>query len=80
MWQVSRSWETRKQGAGQVEKIVEKSVEKIVEKEVPDYLDECIQIRRNAKIYVSGDGVAVDGAPTIGESRVENIPELVPAS
>ena len=63
-----------------VEKIVEKPVEKIVEKEVPTIPDECTQIRRNGKIYVSCDGVTVDGAPTIGESGVDNIPELVPAS
>ncbi len=60
-----------------VEKVVEKEVpvEKIVEKEVIP--DECTQIRRNGKIYVSCDGVKIDGAPTIGDSGVIAVPDLV---
>ncbi|OCH19254.1 hypothetical protein A6E03_12265 [Aliivibrio sp. 1S128] len=61
----------------EVERIVEKEVEieKIVEKEVIP--EECTQIRRNGKIYVSCDGVSVDGAPTISDSGVGEIPDLV---
>ena len=61
----------------EVEKIIEKEVEveKIVEKEVIP--EECTQIRRNGKIFVSCDGVTIDGAPTISESGIQDIPELV---
>lgn len=61
----------------EVEKVVEKEVEveKIVEKEVIP--EECTQIRRNGKVYVSCDGVSIDGAPTIGDSGVKEVPDLV---
>jgi len=61
----------------EVEKVVEKKVEveKLVEKEVIP--DECTQIRRNGKVYVSCDGVKIDGKPTIGDSGLKEIPELV---
>ncbi|GAL18564.1 hypothetical protein JCM19235_1987 [Vibrio maritimus] len=61
----------------EVEKIVEKpvEVEKVVEKEVIP--DECTQIRRNGKVYVSCDGVTIDGAPTISDSGVDNVPDLI---
>jgi hypothetical protein len=60
-----------------VEKVIEKEVpvEKIVEKEVIP--EECTQIRRNGRIYVSCDGVKIDGSPTIGDSGVIFVPELV---
>lgn len=66
-----------------VEKIVEKTieveveVEKIVEKEVEVIPDECTQIRRNGKVYVSCDGVTVNGSSTISESGISDIPDLV---
>ncbi|SON53089.1 conserved protein of unknown function [Vibrio tapetis subsp. tapetis] len=58
-----------------VETIVEK--EKIVEKEVEVIPEECTQIRRNGKVYVSCDGVTIDGANTIGDSGLNKIPELI---
>ncbi|WP_104399247.1 hypothetical protein [Vibrio penaeicida] len=54
-------------------KTVEKQVE--VEKEVIP--DECTQIRRNGKVYISCDGVKVEGAPTIGDSGINQVPELI---
>lgn len=61
----------------EIEKIVEKEieVEKIIEKEVIP--EECTQIRRNGQIFVSCDGVTIDGAPTISESGIQEIPDLV---
>lgn len=61
----------------EVETIVE--TEKIVEKEVEIEVvpEECTQIRRNGKIYMSCDGVTIDGASTIGESGISKIPELI---
>ncbi|MCE7577613.1 hypothetical protein LZS94_08900 [Aliivibrio fischeri] len=54
---------------------VTETVTKTVEKEVIP--EECTQVRRNGKVYVSCDGVTVKGAPTIAESGVEEIPELI---
>lgn len=48
-----------------------------VEKQVDVIPDECTQIRRNGKVYVSCDGVTVNGASTISESGVKNIPDLI---
>lgn len=61
----------------EIEKIVEieKEVEKIVEKEVIP--DECTQIRRNGEIFINCDGVKVEGVPTLVESNLENVPELL---
>lgn len=65
-------------------KMVEKEV--IIEKEIIEEVireverevipPECTQIRRNGKVYVSCDGVTIDGVPTISESNVE-VPELL---
>ncbi|WP_274883678.1 hypothetical protein [Vibrio harveyi] len=52
-----------------------KTVTETVEKEVIP--EECTQVRRNGKIYVSCDGVTVQGASTLAESGVEEIPELI---
>lgn len=61
----------------EVEKIVEKKVEveKIIEKEVIP--EECTQIRRNGKVYVSCDGINIKGVPTISDSGLSEIPELI---
>jgi len=53
----------------------ETKIEKIVEKEIIP--DECTQIRRNGKVYISCDGVQIDGTSTISESGIKNIPDLV---
>lgn len=66
--------EVVKQVEVEVEKEVIKEVEVEVEKEVIP--PECTQIRRNGKVYVSCDGVTVDGAATISESGKE-VPELL---
>lgn len=60
-----------------IEKRVEVPVETIVEKEVEVIPDECTQIRRNGKIYIDCDGVKIDGANTIGNDNLEQIPELL---
>ena len=59
-----------------VETIVEKEVETIVEKEVDKTPELCSQIRRN-KIYMNCYGVTINGSPTIQESGVKNVPELI---
>ncbi|WP_067522656.1 hypothetical protein [Endozoicomonas ascidiicola] len=59
-----------------VEKEVIEEVIKEVEVEKEVIPPECTQIRRNGKVYVSCDGVTIDGAPTISESGVE-VPELL---
>ena len=59
-----------------VEKEVIEEVIKEVEVEKEVIPPECTQIRRNGKVYVSCDGVNIDGAPTISESGVE-VPELL---
>ncbi|EOD9425746.1 hypothetical protein [Vibrio harveyi] len=56
-------------------KTVTETVTETVEKEVIP--EECTQVRRNGKIYVSCDGVTVQGASTLAESGVEEIPELI---
>ncbi|HDY7510815.1 TPA: hypothetical protein RQJ57_003040 [Vibrio vulnificus] len=56
-------------------KTVTETVTETVEKEVIP--EECTQVRRNGKIYVSCDGVTVKGASTIAESGVDEIPELI---
>lgn len=56
-------------------KTVTETVTETVEKEVIP--EECTQVRRNGKIYVSCDGVTVQGASTIAESGVDEIPELI---
>ncbi|TVU64258.1 hypothetical protein FQP88_04995 [Vibrio atlanticus] len=56
-------------------KTVTETVTETVEKEVIP--EECTQVRRNGKVYVSCDGVTVQGAPTIAESGVDEIPELI---
>ncbi len=59
-----------------VEKEVIEEVIKEVEVEKEVIPPECTQIRRNGKVYVSCDGVTIDGSPTISESGVE-VPELL---
>lgn len=54
---------------------VTETVTETIEKEVIP--EECTQVRRNGKIYVSCDGVTVKGAPTLAESGVDEIPELI---
>jgi hypothetical protein len=61
----------------EVEKIVEKEVEKIIEKEVDNTPEVCSQIRRNGKIFMNCDGVTIDGSPTLGDSGLKNVPELI---
>ncbi|MFA0240828.1 MULTISPECIES: hypothetical protein [Vibrio] len=56
-------------------KTVTETVTETVEKEVIP--EECTQVRRNGKVYVSCDGVTVKGAPTIAESGVDEIPDLI---
>lgn len=56
-------------------KTVTETVTETVEKEIIP--EECTQVRRNGKVYVSCDGVTVQGAPTIADSGVEEIPELI---
>ncbi len=56
-------------------KTITETVTETVEKEVIP--EECTQVRRNGKVYVSCDGVTVQGAPTIAESGVKEIPELI---
>lgn len=76
-------WVTEEPLIKEVERVVEveKQVEKIVEVEkevtVTEIPDECTQIRRNGEIYVSCDGVTVSGSPTIGDSGLKEIPDLV---
>ena len=59
-----------------VEKEVIEEVIKEVEIEKEVIPPECTQIRRNGKVYVSCDGVTIDGAPTISETGVD-VPELL---
>ncbi|MGR5205777.1 hypothetical protein [Vibrio sp. PNB23_22_7] len=61
-----------------VEKVVEKPVEVIKEVEVEKQVipEECTQIRRNGRIFMQCDGVTIDGAESIKESGVDNVPEL----
>lgn len=54
---------------------VTETVTETIEKEVIP--DECTQVRRNGKIYVSCDGVTVKGASTLADSGVDEIPELI---
>lgn len=76
-------WATEEPLIKEVQKTVE--VEKIVEKEIPVEVEvekevipeECTQIRRNGKVYISCDGVKVEGSPTIGDSGLTQIPELI---
>ncbi|PTP51107.1 hypothetical protein [Vibrio splendidus] len=56
-------------------KTVTETVTETVEKEIIP--EECTQVRRNGKVYVSCDGVTVQGSPTIAESGVDEIPELI---
>ncbi|MEZ8104671.1 MULTISPECIES: hypothetical protein [Vibrio] len=56
-------------------KTVTETVTETVEKEIIP--EECTQVRRNGKVYVSCDGVTVQGAPTIAESGLDEIPELI---
>lgn len=56
-------------------KTVTETVTETIEKEVIP--EECTQVRRNGKIYVSCDGVTVQGASTLAESGVDDIPELI---
>lgn len=56
-------------------KTVTETVTETVEKEVIP--EECTQVRRNGKVYVSCDGVTVQGAPTIADSGLDEIPELI---
>lgn len=76
-------WATEEPIVREVEKVVEveKEVERIVEVEkevtVTEIPEECTQIRRNGEIYVSCDGVTVSGSPTIGDSGLKEIPDLV---
>ncbi|MCG9647996.1 hypothetical protein L1D24_05360 [Vibrio brasiliensis] len=48
-----------------------------VEKKVEVTPPECTQIRRDGKIFMNCDGVKIDGAASIEESGVENVPELL---
>ncbi|EEX94158.1 hypothetical protein VIOR3934_15281 [Vibrio orientalis CIP 102891 = ATCC 33934] len=48
-----------------------------VEKKVEVTPPECTQIRRDGKIFMNCDGVKINGAPSIEESGVENVPELL---
>lgn len=57
-----------------IETITETVTETVTKNVIPE---ECTQVRRNGKIYVSCDGVTVQGAPTIAESGVDEIPELI---
>ncbi|WP_152549272.1 hypothetical protein [Vibrio fortis] len=56
-------------------KTVTETVTETIEKEIIP--EECTQVRRNGKVYVSCDGVTVQGAPTIAESGLDEIPELI---
>lgn len=56
-------------------KTVTETVTETIEKEIIP--EECTQVRRNGKVYVSCDGVTVQGAPTIAESGLNEIPELI---
>ncbi|MEZ9625256.1 hypothetical protein [Aliivibrio fischeri] len=56
-------------------KTVTETVTETVEKEVIP--EECTQVRRNGKIYVSCDGVTVQGASTIAESGIDEVPDLI---
>lgn len=56
-------------------KTVTETVTETVEKEIIP--EECTQVRRNGKVYVSCDGVTVQGAPTIADSGLEEIPDLI---
>lgn len=52
-----------------------KTVIKKVEKEVIP--KECSQIRRNGQIYISCDGVEIKDVPTLADSGIKEIPELI---
>jgi hypothetical protein len=56
-------------------KTVTETVTETIEKEIIP--EECTQVRRNGKVYVSCDGVTVQGVPTIAESGLDEIPELI---
>lgn len=56
-------------------KTVTETVTETVEKQVIP--EECTQVRRNGKINISCDGVTVQGVPTLGDSGVDEIPELI---
>lgn len=58
------------------EPIIETVTETVTEtKEVIP--EECTQVRRKGKVYISCDGVTVEGAPTVGESGVQDVPDLI---
>lgn len=58
-----------------IEKIIETEVEREVEKIVTP--EECTQIRRNGRIFMNCDGKVIEGSPTLGESGLTDIPELI---
>ncbi|GGB45955.1 hypothetical protein K8B83_04885 [Shewanella inventionis] len=58
-----------------VEVPVEKRIEVPVEKQIIP--EECSQVRRNGKIYINCDGKIIDGTPTIGDAKINEIPELL---
>ncbi|MGL5499100.1 MAG: hypothetical protein ACRDCQ_19365, partial [Aeromonas sobria] len=54
---------------------VEVPVEKIIEKQIIP--DECSQVRRNGKIFINCDGKSINGAPTLGDNGINQMPELL---
>lgn len=58
-----------------VEVPVEKRIEVPVEKQVIP--EECSQVRRNGKIYINCDGKIIDGTPTLGDAKINEMPELL---
>jgi hypothetical protein len=81
LWRMYR-WSVEEPLIKEVEKVVkvveEVSVEVIKEVEVEKTVipEECTQIRRNGKVFISCDGVTVEGASTIGDSG-KTVPDLL---
>lgn len=53
------------------------TIQKTVVEEKIETPEECTQVRRNGKIYMSCDGVKIDGADSIEQSGVKDVPELL---
>ncbi|BCN25760.1 hypothetical protein [Vibrio alfacsensis] len=55
--------------------VITKEITKEVTKEVVP--EECAMIRKDGKVYMDCSGVKIDGAKSISESGIENVPELL---